>query len=394
MGVVAETVRARGGRLVALVLALGGAAGCSMLAGSNEAPEPPAVAAAVEIPVPPAPPPAADDASLAPAAARMSAGAATRIERVTVESTPPTTRVVLELDGGAEPEVSLLVNQRLVIDVPGTTCAALPRVIEVAGDPLVERVRTGQHAAPVVKSRVVVDLRERADFTVRTHGDRIVVLLAPADTAGTAAVPTAGQVILGAEPGGSARTGATHAIAAAVAAPEGTPSAGTPSAVPGSDATPGALVATPEPSPPPTPAPVPEAAPTPDPVAAASATPASPAPVASVPSGDGAEEEPSSAQAAAETAAPTPDVPTPQVEATRRAERISIDFTEADVRTVIDLIAAAGGYRVIFTPEVGGTISITLVDRPWEDALATVLRAKRLREVRHEDVMLVSAAGR
>ena len=82
------------------------------------------------------------------------------------------------------------------------------------------------------------------------------------------------------------------------------------------------------------------------------------------------------------------------VEATRSAKRISIDFTEADVRTVIDLIAAAGGYRVIFTPEVAGTISITLVDRPWEDALATVLRAKQLREVRHDDVMLVSPVPR
>ena len=62
------------------------------------------------------------------------------------------------------------------------------------------------------------------------------------------------------------------------------------------------------------------------------------------------------------------------------------------MRTVIDLIASAGGYQVIFTPEVGGVVSISVVDRPWEDALATVLRAKQLREVRHEDIMLVSPA--
>ena len=46
----------------------------------------------------------------------------------------------------------------------------------------------------------------------------------------------------------------------------------------------------------------------------------------------------------------------------------------------------------MFTPEVGGTISISLVDRPWEDALMTVLRARRLCEVRQDDVMLVSPA--
>jgi hypothetical protein len=81
----------------------------------------------------------------------------------------------------------------------------------------------------------------------------------------------------------------------------------------------------------------------------------------------------------------------PAVAPTRAAsKRISIDFNDADVRTVIQLIASAGGFQVMFAPEVGGTITISLVDRPWEDALATVLRAKRLREVRHDDVMLVS----
>ena len=50
-------------------------------------------------------------------------------------------------------------------------------------------------------------------------------------------------------------------------------------------------------------------------------------------------------------------------------------------------------YRRNFVP--GGTyfFTVTLVDRPWEDALQTVLRAKMLREVRHEDLMLVSPAG-
>jgi len=76
-----------------------------------------------------------------------------------------------------------------------------------------------------------------------------------------------------------------------------------------------------------------------------------------------------------------------------QGKRISIDFTETDVRTVIELIASAGGYQVIFTPDVAGVITVTLVDRPWEDALQTVLRAKMLREVRHEDLMLVSPAG-
>lgn len=361
--------RARSAAIAVLLLLLQAVgSGCSLLAGSEDDAVPAQASAPAEIPVPPAATPAAGSA--------LVARAATRIERVSVESTPPTTRVVLELDGGAEPEVSLLVNQRLVVDVPGTTAATLPRVIEVTGDLLVERVRTGQHAAPELKSRVVVDLRERADFTVRRQDDRIVVLLAPATPESAPAAAASGNVLLGAEPGGSARE-ATNAPGA-VSSPSG---AGRSAAGDPADAPPAPTPLGPAEAPP-----VPategfgEASPMPTPGVFGD-TPPLPTPEAPAET-----EDPPTPNATSPTLAELPPLP----EATRRAERISIDFTEADVRTVIDLIAAAGGYRVIFTPEVGGTISITLVDRPFEDALATVLHAKGLREVRHEDVMLVS----
>lgn len=391
-----------------LLLALAFASACGLIAGSDDASAPPPNAPAAEIPVPPAPARAGGAMPPASTASALPAGrAATRIERVTIESTPPTTRVVLQLDGAAEPEVSLLVNQRLVVDVPGTTCEALPRVVESAGDPLVERVRTGQHAAPAVKSRVVIDLRERADFTVRSQDDRIVVLLAPASPGGAAGMPQPGNVILGAEPSGGAPDHSSAAIAVAEPSPAPPP---LPSAAPTPTESPTpAIEATSAPTPgasaAPTPAPpdeTPEGAPIPAPP---EAVPPEPAPPEAAPPG-AAPPEASPTETAApaqpEETAPLPGAtPTavdaalsPMVEATRSVKRISIDFTEADVRTVIDLIAAAGGYRVIFTPEVAGTISITLVDRPFEDALATVLRAKQLREVRHEDVMLVSPLPR
>lgn len=287
---------------------------------------------------------------------------AQRIERISIEPSTPTTRVVLELDGFVEPEVSLLANHRLVLDLPGTTCATLPRLIE-SDDPLVARVRTGQHAAPEVKSRVVLDLRRRADFAVRSHARQVVVVLSAADAPAPADTP-AGLVLLG--PEGTS----------APAAPE--PATGAPSAVV-------------------TPAPdadargEDEAAPPPEPQAATTAVPqpaATPAPAAAAePSVTGATPSPSAA--VAELGSPAPHAATPAPV----AERISVDFIEADVRTVIELIARAGGYQVIFTPEVSGTVSLTLVDRPWEEALEVVLRAKRLREVRHEDVMLVSPAS-
>ena len=69
---------------------------------------------------------------------------------------------------------------------------------------------------------------------------------------------------------------------------------------------------------------------------------------------------------------------------------MTIDFRDADIRAVIDLVANVGGYDVIFTPEVKGTIAIRIVDRPWEEALQTILDKRGLRATRHADLILVS----
>ena len=391
-----------GGRgAAALLVALAVSGGCSFGAARDDA-SPATAAPSVGVPPPPVP----------SVAAVRAAQTATRIEKVTIESAPPTSRVVLTLDGSAEPEVSLLVNQRLVIDVPDTTCATLPRVIEAPGDPLVERVRTGQHAAPDSKSRVVIDLRHRADFSVRAQGDRIIAYLTPAS--GATSDGDGSRILFGAEAGaGGSAVPATASLPATepVPTPQLVPApVPTPQLVPAPVPTP-QLVPTPEPAAAPTLEPAPLATPSPEPfarepepfVVEAEAERATPVAAEATPQpydGEATTGAASDATSAAPTSVPaaTPEplaTIVPQVEATRPGgKRISIDFTEADVRTVIELIASAGGYTVLFTPEVGGTISISLIDRPWEDALTTVLRAKHLREVRHEDVMLVSPAGR
>ena len=426
-GVVVRAAGSRRRSVPALVLALSLLGGCSLFATRGGEPAEPT----------PEPTPGALP-RLAPVEVPPAAGAtrpATRIERVSVESEPGGTRVVLDLDGFAEPEVSLLVNQRLVIDVPGTTCQSLPRELPVTGDPLVERVRIGQHAAPEVKSRVVIDLRDRADFAVRAQNGRIVVLLAPGSSGAAAAVEEspAQQVLLRAEPSSPPATDAQPHAAAASPAPlasatptrelvveptgavavvaspapsptaaatplpaEATPLAATPLARVELPATPGA-----------TSAPLPnalESAATSTPPLAVLASPrpvdtATPAPIEAAPTATSELEPTPLVQRSADVAAVEEENPPPGGTAapertpSTQGKRISIDFTETDVRTVIELIASAGGYQVIFTPDVAGVITVTLVDRPWEDALQTVLRAKMLREVRHEDLMLVSPAG-
>ena len=425
-----------GGRRAAVgLLALALTFGCSAATTPDEGASAPG-----SLEVPPPPVAAAPSAPRAPQTA-------TRIDRISIESAPPTTRVVLQLDGSVEPEVSLLENKRLVIDVPNTTCAALPRVVEGAGDALVERVRTGQHGPPENKSRIVIDLRQRADFSVRAQGDRIVAWLSPSDAATAPSSDGNGSRILFGAESGVAQPAPPAAEPVAAAPPP--PPEPVPAAAPEPAAAREALPVPPpapepsaEPSPPPTiepamepvhaPSPEPTPAPTPEILIEATtpppyleATPAEPlptaaeatpmatsfepalatpeAPLAATPEPATAVPmtvEPTSRPTDAPTRAPaptrTPVAAAPSAEATHAAasKRISIDFNEADVRTVIELIASAGGYKVLFAPEVGGTVTISLVDRPWEDALATVLRAKRLREVRHEDVMLISPAGR
>ena len=430
--------RCGGRRAAAGLLALALTFGCSAAATHDEGASAPGSLA-----VPPPPAAAAPSAPRAPQTA-------TRIDRISIESAPPTTRVVLQLDGSVEPEVSLLENRRLVIDVPNTTCATLPRIVEGAGDALVERVRTGQHGPPENKSRIVIDLRQRADFSVRTQGDRIVAWLSPADAAtAPSSDGTGSRILFGAE-SGVAQPAPPAAEPAAAAPPP------PPEPVPAAAAEPAAVREAPPPPPPPAPEPSAERvplstsaptmepiySPSPEPIEptpaptpellteatappyveatpaealapAADATPmatsfepalatpeAPPAPTPEPATAAPATVEPTSRPTEAPTRAPaparTPDATAPSAQVTHAAasKRISIDFTEADVRTVIELIASAGGYKVLFAPEVGGTVTISLVDRPWEDALATVLRAKRLREVRHEDVMLIAPAGR
>ncbi len=327
---------------------------------------PPAV---VELVAEPAPPAGAADAG--PRAPGTPLRRATRLEAIRITPSWPSTRVVLQLDGFVEPEVSLLADRRLVLDLPGTSCAGVPRTVEVE-DAVLERVRTAEHGGAEAKSRVVLDLKRRTDFAVRSTADQVIVLFATAAprTPGTELQPSqeldeSERILLAAEgPGGTSPAPPPRdepqpaALAAASAA---------------SDAS-GASEPASGPSEPTSPSSEPQAGSASDPAPpdASSSTIAAPH------------------DAAAEIQPP----PTFAAGAPLGDGRISVDFVETDLRTVIELVAGAGGYRVIFTPDVEGTISLTLFDRPWESVLATVLKAKGLSEVRHDDIMLVSPVAR
>lgn len=53
---------------------------------------------------------------------------------------------------------------------------------------------------------------------------------------------------------------------------------------------------------------------------------------------------------------------------------VTLDFKEADIRSVLRIISYKAGVNVVATPEVMGAVTIRLVEVPWENALDTIVK--------------------
>jgi type IV pilus assembly protein PilQ len=73
---------------------------------------------------------------------------------------------------------------------------------------------------------------------------------------------------------------------------------------------------------------------------------------------------------------------------------ISLDVQGTDVRDVLRLLAETGGVNILASGEVQGTITVRLVDVPWEQALEAVLKLTGLAQERQGNVILVASAER
>jgi type IV pilus assembly protein PilQ len=73
---------------------------------------------------------------------------------------------------------------------------------------------------------------------------------------------------------------------------------------------------------------------------------------------------------------------------------ISLDVQSADVRDVLRFLAETGGVNILASGEVQGTITVRLVDVPWEQALEAVLKLTGLAQERQGNVILVAPAER
>ena len=57
---------------------------------------------------------------------------------------------------------------------------------------------------------------------------------------------------------------------------------------------------------------------------------------------------------------------------------ISMDFQNADLRSVLRTFAEISGLNVVIDPQVQGSVDVALVDVPWDQALDIILRANQL----------------
>jgi type IV pilus assembly protein PilQ len=127
----------------------------------------------------------------------------------------------------------------------------------------------------------------------------------------------------------------------------------------------------------------------PGPVAVPKLPAAPPAPRAKAPAETRVAEElvPAPARSSEEMAVPlATDRPAKKVYTGRR---VTLEFSDADVRKIFQLIAEVSNLNFLIADDVTGTISIKLVNVPWDQALDVILDAKGLAMVRQGNIVQI-----
>jgi type IV pilus assembly protein PilQ len=232
---------------------------------------------------------------------------------------------------------------RVVVDLPGVTFTVPPQNSATGA---VRRVRVGMNSRVPPVTRVVLDLERATPFRVERTGDNVAVIFDGRPTSEAPVAPaqagpdTASNVVAR-----DAETGELIPIFTDLTRAAGT----------------GAI----------------------DPMAALRLASASlPAPQPSKPAPAAAA--PPAPPPAAPQGPPKPDtasltgVPTGEGQKQYTGNPVSLDFQNADLRSVLRTFAEISGLNMVIDPNVQGSVDIVLTDVPWDQALDTILRANNL----------------
>ncbi|MGV6816393.1 MAG: type IV pilus secretin PilQ [Thiotrichales bacterium] len=79
---------------------------------------------------------------------------------------------------------------------------------------------------------------------------------------------------------------------------------------------------------------------------------------------------------------------------TYKGERLSLNFQEIEVRSVLQLIGDFTGINVVVDDSVKGTLTLRLQDVPWDQALDIILKTKRLAKRQKGNVLYIADADK
>jgi type IV pilus secretin PilQ/predicted competence protein len=309
--------------------------------------------------------------SLASSQLEADAPAATVLDRVRTIRTPSATTIMLSGNGRLTPAdvtESQERPRRLVLDFPNVAPKAPPQTV-VEG-PLVKRVRVALNSREPLVTRVVMEVADGATYHVEragASGRDLSVVFEPPQSSSTVLVSAPTVEARRAEPEPDIPLEQAIANAARLTPKEK------------AEAEPVAPVAAAAPKPTPASRPSSTAAAvttTPTPTAQAPAPP----PIAARPPAPAARQQSSTLQ-------PPPSAPTPpnQQVITGSSEKqykgapITLDFSGADLRSVLRYFNEISGLNIIIDPSVPATpIDVVLRDVPWDQAFETLLRTHKL----------------
>ena len=295
--------------------------------------------------------------SVVPAAARpseekSSSSAAQTINQVHLTENGGQTDVNISGSGPLTYHATRLQNpERLVLDFAGARLAASERHLASNLDP-VREIRLAQFTPQV--SRVVIDLREPASYTINGEGNRITVSFESKPASSKSAAPVEPAAAITTTKSERTTAPATVEVSAS-AGPASIPAPAT--VLPVALTQPSSSLAAPA---------RPQEVSTPVSMAPQAAAVASPATVPAAPSQTVAADP---GGAAGQAAAPTPAASTKF-----SGEPISVNLKDVDLRDFFRLIHEISGLNVVVDPAVKGSLTIVLDDVPWDQALEIVLK--------------------
>jgi len=104
---------------------------------------------------------------------------------------------------------------------------------------------------------------------------------------------------------------------------------------------------------------------------------------------DAAPADPSLAKPEALAAVPAPAA-AEEVTKVIQTDNITLDFKDADIHNVLKIMSQKSGINIVATPDVIGTITIKLVEVPWDRAMDVILKSNGFGYQKQGNVILVT----